>query len=106
MRHQKRQSRNSVTPIWVDAVCIDQTPEGLDERSKQVAIMGEVYGRAYSTLAWLGEGDDESRQVFDYCRQAKALRGHANDIAVCIVTAWLRSRSEQRFRTYNIQFVD
>ena len=44
---------NDVKIIWIDALCIDQS--SLDERSQQVAMMGEIYGRCQEVLMWLGE---------------------------------------------------
>lgn len=44
--------------IWVDAICINQ--DDLDERSKQVAIMGQIYSKAYGVCAWLGVGTEKS----------------------------------------------
>lgn len=43
---------------WVDAVCIDQS--NLDEKSKQVIIMGDIYKRAGHVLACLGDHADDS----------------------------------------------
>lgn len=38
-----------VDALWIDAICINQ--DDLDERSKQVAIMGQIYSKA-SELAY------------------------------------------------------
>jgi hypothetical protein len=38
--------------IWIDAICIDQ--ENLDEKSHQVAMMGNIYKNAITTLACIG----------------------------------------------------
>ncbi|KAK0663642.1 Serine/threonine-protein phosphatase 6 regulatory ankyrin repeat subunit C [Lasiodiplodia hormozganensis] len=38
--------------IWIDALCINQ--DDLEERSAQVKIMPQVYGKAQSVLVWLG----------------------------------------------------
>jgi len=48
--------RDDLTVWWVDAICIDQ--ENVDERSQQVLIMAEIYGRATKTLIWLGEASE------------------------------------------------
>lgn len=37
---------------WIDQVCIDQ--ENVAEKSKQVAMMGNIYSSAYRVIAWLG----------------------------------------------------
>lgn len=42
--------------IWADAICIDQN--NIDERSRLVAHMGEIYRRAVRTIVWLGEEDE------------------------------------------------
>jgi hypothetical protein len=47
--------------IWVDAVCINQND--LDERSKQVAIMGQIYSKASEVYAWLGVGTEKNLEA-------------------------------------------
>ncbi|KAM5349001.1 hypothetical protein ACJ41O_008824 [Fusarium nematophilum] len=39
-------------PIWVDAICINQ--KDADEKTTQVARMGEIYSAAEKVLIWLG----------------------------------------------------
>lgn len=39
--------------LWVDALCINQ--EDLEEKSLQVAHMGQVYRKADQVIVWLGE---------------------------------------------------
>ncbi|KAH7025183.1 heterokaryon incompatibility protein-domain-containing protein [Microdochium trichocladiopsis] len=51
---QARQYRSSI-PIWIDSVCIDQ--DDLYEKSAQVGIMGDVYARAATVLACIGQSD-------------------------------------------------
>jgi hypothetical protein len=48
--------------IWVDAICINQadTPEALDERSGQVAMMDEIYKASSRVNVHLGEGDRDT----------------------------------------------
>lgn len=43
--------------LWVDAVCINQ--RDIDERSSQVTLMNEIYGKTHRNLIWLGESDNE-----------------------------------------------
>lgn len=38
--------------LWVDALCINQ--RDIDEKSKQVPKMTEIYSSAYTVLIWLG----------------------------------------------------
>ncbi|UPX20256.1 uncharacterized protein EKO05_0010495 [Ascochyta rabiei] len=43
---------------WIDAICINQEDE--DERAQQVALMGNVFGRAQCVLACVGAHRDDS----------------------------------------------
>ncbi|PMD36872.1 hypothetical protein L207DRAFT_381808, partial [Hyaloscypha variabilis F] len=61
-----QRQRNTFSPneqpsriFWVDAICIDQT--NLEERSRQVAFMADIYKEADTVLAWLGEETPISR---------------------------------------------
>ena len=49
--------------LWVDQICINQ--DDLQEKNQQVAIMGTIYQRAWTTLAWLGEDADNSSDALD-----------------------------------------
>lgn len=49
--HQLRNETSSRV-IWADAVCINQSD--VEERSEQVALMGEIFRRAYQVVVWLG----------------------------------------------------
>jgi len=52
--HALRQLRKegSSRLLWADAVCINQ--EDIQERSEQVAAMGNIFRDAHSVLVWLG----------------------------------------------------
>lgn len=56
-------------PIWVDAVCIDQS--NVAERNAQVAKMAEIYSCASKVFVWLGE--DSSSNPGDSISIAAAL---------------------------------
>ncbi|KAJ9654070.1 hypothetical protein H2201_009051, partial [Coniosporium apollinis] len=44
--------------VWVDAICIDQ--DNTEEKSEQVALMGDIYRKAERAVAWLGpDGSEE-----------------------------------------------
>lgn len=49
--------------LWIDAICINQ--RSIAERSVQVMHMGEVYTKAASVIAWLGEESNDSNLAFD-----------------------------------------
>ncbi len=42
--------------IWVDSICIDQSSNA--DKSQQVKMMAEIYGKATQAVVWLGEGDE------------------------------------------------
>ncbi|KAI4592714.1 hypothetical protein KJ359_010473 [Pestalotiopsis sp. 9143b] len=46
--------------LWIDAICIDQrdTPGAIQERSRQIKLMGKVYQWARRVIVWLGPGND------------------------------------------------
>lgn len=73
LRHLRR--KNQSRTMWIDAICIDQEDNPLSniERNAQVALMGEVYQKATSTLCWLGEGNDYTDE----------LMAHLNRIGNC-----------------------
>lgn len=51
-------------PLWVDAVCIDQT--NVTERTSQVRMMQTIYSQAARVVVWLGEAaptDDMAMEV-------------------------------------------
>ncbi|KAF5985000.1 heterokaryon incompatibility 6 OR allele [Fusarium coicis] len=47
----------SETPIWIDALCINQSNP--NERSPQVSVMNQIYGKAKRVLVWLGKAFPE-----------------------------------------------
>lgn len=53
---------------WVDAICIDQS--NLDEKSKQVVIMANIYKRAAHVLAYVGDHADDSLFLCTTLRQS------------------------------------
>lgn len=44
--------------LWIDALCINQAD--LDERSSQVAIMGDIYRNTEITRIWVGDEDEDT----------------------------------------------
>lgn len=50
LRHLRYQDKHRY--LWVDAVCIDQ--ENMEERPRQVSMMGIIYRSAERVVVWLG----------------------------------------------------
>lgn len=53
-------------PIWVDALCIDQS--NLPERSHQVQLMSEIYKDASKVIVWLGAESSSTCAALDLIR--------------------------------------
>lgn len=52
--------------LWADAVCINQADD--DEKSAQVAVMGNIYRSGKQTLVWLGDADCWTERAFRLLR--------------------------------------
>lgn len=58
----RRLRDKSVTYLWVDRVCIDQS--NVLERTEQVRLMGKIYSEAQLVLVWLGQEDSHTVPAF------------------------------------------
>jgi Heterokaryon incompatibility protein (HET) len=56
--------RSQPKTFWIDAICIDQ--KNIEEKNHQVSLMKEIYGRAYSVIAWLGPEDNDSSRLLEF----------------------------------------
>ena len=68
----------SPRPLWVDAVCINQ--DDSMERSRQVAIMGQIYGNANNVCIWLGEQFDNSELAMRFVQNKVSTLGVSGEI--------------------------
>ncbi|KAF2663373.1 hypothetical protein BT63DRAFT_444687 [Microthyrium microscopicum] len=59
--------------IWVDWVCIDQGD--VAERSNQVRLMAQVYGKSEIVYVWLGEEKHGSKRAFKFIPKMLEVRG-------------------------------
>ncbi|KAF4920321.1 Heterokaryon incompatibility protein 6, OR allele [Colletotrichum viniferum] len=55
--HRIRQHVGRQVVLWADSLCINQDDE--EEKSHQVALMGQIYARASEVLIHLADGDDD-----------------------------------------------
>ncbi|KAK0117365.1 hypothetical protein ONS96_013195 [Cadophora gregata f. sp. sojae] len=65
LRHLRQESTERV--IWADAICINQQDN--DEKSHQVALMGEIYSSCSQVLVWIGEDIDGLSDSFKTVQQ-------------------------------------
>jgi len=49
--------------LWADQICIDQS--NLEERSRQVLLMKDIYEKALKVFVYLGEGSSDSQEGVD-----------------------------------------
>ncbi|KAG5743040.1 hypothetical protein H9Q70_014239 [Fusarium xylarioides] len=81
--------------LWVDAICINQS--NVDEKSEQVAMMGNTFTRAIGAITWLGPANDDSDLAMDLMSDAKALRASLpffrkeRNIVLSLIINWVRS---------------
>ncbi|OCK73952.1 HET-domain-containing protein [Lepidopterella palustris CBS 459.81] len=59
--------------LWVDAICINQ--EDLDERAKQVQLMGAIYAQAKNVIVWLGPELPEDSKAFEFIEAINPILG-------------------------------
>jgi hypothetical protein len=66
--------------LWIDAICINQSD--LEERGRQVSRMRNIYGSAWSVIAWLGEGKSDSSRAIGLVKQLADAdaNGNAQDL--------------------------
>lgn len=71
--------------LWVDALCINQ--EDLGERAHQVMRMRDIYGSAWTVIAWLGESSFGSSSAVQLVRDLAELQqagAGGEDIQACL----------------------
>lgn len=59
--------------IWIDAICINQKDN--NEKSHQISLMRDIYGKAKRVLIWLGDKTDESDEAIDWVKYAARNKG-------------------------------
>lgn len=60
---QRMRDPVSVTYLWVDSLCIDQS--NMSERAIQVSRMADIYRQAENVWIWLGEADSTSQMAME-----------------------------------------
>lgn len=70
--------------LWVDSICINQ--EDLEEKSKQVQMMSDIYANAYGAFVWLDEvsRDSELAETYYKCKAEASVRAKGMDETVDI----------------------
>lgn len=53
--------------LWIDAISINQSDSS--EKSRQVPMMSEIYGKAQRVCVWLGDEDDSSVKAINFMKE-------------------------------------
>lgn len=61
-----RELGSSFDTLWVDAICINQGD--VQEKSREVLRMGEIYSQGDGVVAWLGVADNTSDAATDFLK--------------------------------------
>ena len=56
-----------VYSLWVDQISINQDDK--DEKSQQIAMMGDIYSRCWNCAIWLGAADKHTAEAFGFLRR-------------------------------------
>lgn len=68
-----RSQADDVT-LWVDAICIDQTDRGKQEKEEQLAMMAQIYNSASNVCIWLGDTLEVTRPAMQLVRDITNLQ--------------------------------
>jgi Heterokaryon incompatibility protein (HET) len=74
---QHMRDPKGIRTLWIDAVCINQAD--LNERSKQVLRMRDIYAVANTVEVWLGTADDNDMAAMDLVRRLGAIVADPED---------------------------
>jgi hypothetical protein len=88
--------------LWVDALCINQ--EDIDEKSKQIPMMRDIYSGATIVLVWLGEGSVMTKAALEVIQSLalmclQRLEGHLHETMVPGIAQILRERPKSSLFT-------
>lgn len=72
------QSDKDTQLMWIDAVCIDQ--ENDTEKSQQVALMADIYSRAYRVLIHLGDAVSYTRPFAEFINRLYRAKESFSDV--------------------------
>jgi len=78
LRHLRETGDATTTPIWMDALCINQ--QDISERNSQVVIMRSIYESAQAIHIWLGNSGHVSKESLEVL--AELAQHSQNDMLV------------------------
>jgi hypothetical protein len=88
--------------IWADAICIDQSKTGRDEKTIQIEHMKEIYINAYRVIAWLGDSynaEMAARMVLRICTAFNIWGGESDNFYKTL--EWQGYEWEAFFKTFS-----
>ncbi|TVY20647.1 Heterokaryon incompatibility protein 6, OR allele [Lachnellula arida] len=99
------QANPTLAPIlWVDALCINQ--DDMDERNRQVALMGRIYENASQVIAWLGTPQEfnfrpRTIPAFELVREASIMPSKNGNLLQSHIPLETRLKSRWLLREQN-----
>ncbi|CAM1505179.1 Fc.00g108160.m01.CDS01 [Cosmosporella sp. VM-42] len=97
LRHHRKER-----VLWIDAICIDQTAAGTQDRNSQVAMMGDIYSAASDVLIWLGEGDDKTQALLMHLKRLYLIRDDFWDDARVAICNMFMNKCDTKWKTSEI----
>jgi hypothetical protein len=74
LREFRPKEGSTTRAVWIDAICINQSPDAMAERSFQIPLMGQIYRRAGRVLGWLGAAGERGGNLGTFESLAKLTR--------------------------------
>lgn len=71
---------NRTRRIWADAICINQSPKAVEERTQQVQLMRHIYKNARQVVIWLGEAHSDSYLAISLLKKIVEVREKLEEI--------------------------
>lgn len=89
---------------WIDAICIDQ--ENLEEKGKQVTMMGKIYRTADHVLACVGDHADDSLLLYQESSQISDISKRSRHFSnFLLILCWKhRTPTVRRFLSAAVYF--
>jgi hypothetical protein len=96
-------ARKNHGPIWIDALCINQSD--MVEKSWQVKMMGDIYKRSKTTIAWLGPDSSDSAEAMSILGSTDPIHPWTIDLSLFFRIATYNSGMEKHLKPETLEGV-
>lgn len=90
LRQRLQMNPNSQEWLWIDAICINHANES--ERTHQVRLMADIYGKASRVIVWLGTAYEQSDDAMNGLLESQGRESSFENIPWILALAGLCSR--------------